>query len=206
MKNPSNIKKFNNGKLIFKKFIKEKLITVKSHTNFGVIFDNTYTFREEYKDIIDSDNKLYSDDKLFYELFNILETDTKFKKHHIVSMYANTIEIINIKQASSIRSNYSPIEAENYKSSTISSVCFIYISYELNKNALTFEELFDRSKEEDYNGVDNSCYVNLLVNTNNKAIKNRLNTDGRQGEANKKKLLTAEKDVKFVVLHTKNQT
>ena len=103
------------------------------------------------------------------------------------------LEIINVEQQHIASTNFNPVEADNFKSSTNNSICFKYIEYILNKNATTFEELFDRKLDQNENDVDNSCYVNLIVNTYNKCIRSKFNMEGRQGDSNRKKLLTAQK-------------
>ena len=194
MKIKANIKRFNNGTLIFKKLFKEKHVTIKAYPSFQKIYDNTYTFHANDEYIgIQADKKYYVDYDKYYNLLQYLESDDKFVKQlNTIHSYIEMIEVTNVNVAD-IKSNFNPVEAENFKSSTNNYVCFKYIKYDLNKKATTFEEMFNRSENTKETDVDNSCYVNLLVNTYNKAINDRFTMGSRKYESNKKKLLTAQK-------------
>ena len=174
--------------------LREKQVRIKAPVDFATVYNNTYTFifRPEYL-TIKTDRKTYVDNDIFYNLISYLETDNDYKKHIHTKSYLEMIQVVNAEQQDAITTHFNPVKSKNYKSSTISSICYKYIDYKLNKNAETFEELFDRTIDENENDIENSCYVNLLVNTYNVSIQQRFRLDGRQGEANKKKLLTAEK-------------
>ena len=179
--------------IVLKKLLGARLITIKAPLNFASIYKNTYTFIENIKYMhLNIDRKYYNDYEIMRDLIAYLKTDEKFKKHiHTVS-YIEMIQIDDVEQYSKeVNSNFNPVKAKNYKSSAMNSVCFKYIDYTLNKKATTFEELFYREQEQ--GDIDNSCYVNLLVNTYNKAINHRIKDNSRKSESNKKKLLTAQK-------------
>ena len=200
-KTRNDIKTFSGtmGDVTMIKLLKEKNFTIKAPQSFKQTYNNTYTFQfyEKYLGL-QTDKSKYVEGAKFHKLLGYLKSDKNFKKHFIITFgYIDMIEVTNVVQQESPKTNFNPVNAENFKSSTLNSICFKYIDYNLNKNAKTFSEMLDRTEVQKDTDVDNSCYVNLIVNTYNVSIQKRFKPEGKKAESNKQKLLTAQSYAKF---------
>ena len=109
--------------------------------------------------------------EIWKQLKNILYTDPGIKRVINVLEESSKIDVIVIKNAVQIHDNivnhYKPIKRKLFNSVSAQAICRNDISYEINKQAKRFGELFGIHLEQYTidNFKANSCYLNLIVNT-----------------------------------------
>lgn len=130
----------------------------------------------------------YNNDNDFNELINILKDDETFKSYYdLVSSYIYLIivkDCINNLNNDEIEFDDNFIlNDKNYgiKKDEIKGIDNKFVKYKVNKNAISFNEIFKVSyiKEIHENYKENSCFFNELLNYWQKPIKEALDSKGK---------------------------
>lgn len=133
-------------------------------------YDNTRTYRPQRDDVNVSPvmNRL----KLakFKQLLHLLAIDPDVKKRLQDILISGEIDCIIIKdtvEQEQVRKHFHPLKQRLFSGVAPRAICHKDISYELNKKATTFGEMFDIQFNQYTidNFKANSCYINTIVDT-----------------------------------------
>ena len=99
---------------------------------------------------------------------NILKTDKWLKKNvyiqEDIANYLDLVIFVSIDEQIKQNENYDVINEPNFNSTDNNFIMFKYIDYKFNKDAETFEDIFNGNKYATTSDFK-KCFIDLIINT-----------------------------------------
>ena len=116
----------------------------------------------------DKSGRIYRDSPNWTKTMNILKTDKWLKKNvyiqEDIANYLDLVIFVSIDEQIKQNENYDVINEPNFNSTDNNFIMFKYIDYKFNKDAETFEDIFNGNNYATTSDFK-KCFIDLIINT-----------------------------------------